>query len=132
MRIGRTGYVHRHIKRNQMVRELPFEYVKFVLKDWWDENVYLQVSRADRNNYFAYEKLLDQVRREWQDHQLRLLVKIKKDPALVRALNIHDVRTLGQYVESEISYLYHVKILRFLGQDFFYLPIQLNKMTEKK
>lgn len=132
MRVGRTGYVHRHIKRNQMVRELPFEYVKYVLKDWWDENIYTQVSRADRNNISAYERLLDQIRHEWQEHQLRLLVKIKKDSALVRALNIHDVRTLGQYVEAEISYLYHVKILRFLGQDFFYLPIQLNKMAEKK
>lgn len=132
MRIGRTGYVHRHIKRNQMVRELPFEYVKYVLKDWWDENVYLQVSRVDRNNHAAYDKLLEQIRREWQEHQLRLLIKIKKDPALLRALNIHDVRTLGHYVESEISYLYHVKIIRFLGQDFFYLPIQLSKMGEKR
>lgn len=131
MRVGRTGYVHRHLKRNQMVRELPFEYVKYVLKDWWDEHVYIPLPRADRNSHLAYERLLENIRGEWQEHQLRLLVKIKRDPTLLRALNIHDVRTLGQFVETEISYLYHVKILRFLGQDFFYLPIHLNKMAAK-
>lgn len=131
MRVGRTGYVHRHLRRNQMVRELPFEYVKYVLKDWWDENIYMQLPRADRNSFANYERLLDGIRGEWQEHQLRLLVKIKRDQTLLRALNIHDVRTLGHFVETEISYLYHVKILRFLGQDFFYLPIQLNKMASK-
>lgn len=132
MRVGRTGYVHRHLKRNQMVRELPFEYVKFVLKDWWDDNVYTQVPRADRNSYAAYDRLLDTIRSEWQDHQVKLLIKIKKDPVLLRALNIHDVKTLGHLVESDISYLYHVKILRFLGQDFFYLPIQVAKPADRK
>ncbi len=123
MRVGRTGYVHRHLKRNQMVRELPYEYVKYVLKDWWDENVYTQVPRAERNSHVAYERLLDTIRTEWQEHQLRLLVRIKKDPNLLRAFNIHDVKTLGTFVENEISYIYHLKILRFLGQDFFYLPL---------
>lgn len=124
MRVGRTGYVHRHLKRNQMVRELPFEYVKYVLKEWWDENVYTQVPRAERNSYAAYEQMMDIIRKEWQEHQLRLLAKIKNDSALLRALNLHDVKTLGQFVENEISYIYYVKILRFLGQDFFYLPVQ--------
>lgn len=132
MRVGRTGYVHRHLKRNQMVRELPFEYVKYVLKDWWDENVYTQVPRTERNSYVAYDRLLDNIRSEWQEHQLRLLMKIKKDPVLLRALNIHDVKTLGHLVENEISYIYHVKILRFLGQDFFYLPIQITKTQEPR
>lgn len=132
MRIGRTGYVHRHLKRNQMVRELPFEYVKYVLKDWWDENVYTQVPRTERNSYVAYDRLLESIRSEWQEHQLRLLLRIKKDPGLLRALNIHDVKTLGHLVENEISYIYHVKILRFLGQDFFYLPIQVAKAPERK
>lgn len=131
MRIGRTGYVHRHLKRNQMVRELPFEYVKYTLKEWWDNNVYLQVPRSERNSVAAYENFLDRIRREWQEHQLRLLVIIKKDSALLRALNIHDVQTLGQLVESQISYLYHVKILRFLGQDFFYLPVHIGTGAEK-
>jgi hypothetical protein len=132
MRIGRTGYVHRPLKRNQMVRELPFEYVKYVLKEWWDEHVYAQVPRVERNNFLAYERLLGQIRAEWQEHQIKLLSIIRRDPDLLRALNLHDVRTLGQFVEMEISYLYHVKILRFLGQDFFYLPIQLNKATDRK
>lgn len=132
MRVGRTGYVHRHLKRNQMMRELPFEYVKYMLKDWWDENVYTKVPRAERNSLAAYERLLGSIRSEWQEHQLRLLIKIKRDQSLLRALNIHDVRTLGHFVESEISYLYHVKIIRFLGQDFFYLPLQLSKVTEKR
>ncbi|GAB4429040.1 MAG: hypothetical protein OHK0011_11360 [Turneriella sp.] len=125
MRVGRTGYVHRHLKRNQMVRELPYEYVKYVLKDWWDENVYTQVPRAERNSQVAYERLLDTIKTEWQEHQLRLLVRIKKDPTLLRALNLHDVKTLSLFVEHEISYLYYVKILRFLGQDFFYLPLHV-------
>jgi len=132
MRIGRTGYVHRHLKRNQMVRELPFEYVKYVLKEWWDENVYTQVPRAERNSHIAYERLIEGIRNEWQEHHLRLLVKIKKDPLHLRALNIHDVKTLAQYVETEISYLYLVKITRFLGPDFFYLPLQLSKVAEKR
>jgi hypothetical protein len=132
MRIGRTGYVHRHLKRNQMVRELPFEYVKYTIKEWWDENVFAQVPRSERNNFVSYERLLDGIRAEWQEHQLRLLVKIKKDPALLRALNIHDVKTLAQYVEVETSYLYLVKILRFLGQDFFYLPLQIAKTHERR
>jgi hypothetical protein len=125
MRVGRTGYVHRHLKRNQMVRELPYEYVKYVLKDWWDENIYTQVPRAERNSHVAYERLLDIIKTEWQEHQLRLLVRIKKDPTLLRALNLHDVKTLSAFVENEISYIYHVKILRFLGQDFFYLPLHV-------
>jgi hypothetical protein len=125
MRIGRTGYVHRHLRRNQMVRELPYEYVKYVLKDWWDENVYTQVPRAERNSQVAYDRLLDTIHTEWQEHQLRLLSRIKKDPQLLRALNLHDVKTLGAFVENEISYIYHVKILRFLGQDYFYLPLQV-------
>lgn len=132
MRIGRTGYVHRHLKRNQMVRELPFEYVKYTIKDWWDENVFAQVPRSERNSHVAYERLLDGIRAEWQEHQLRLLVKIKKDQHLLRALNIHDVKLLSHYVEMETSYLYLVKILRFLGQDFFYLPLQLAKVAERK
>lgn len=125
MHVGRTGYVHRHLKRNQMVRELPYEYVKYVLKDWWDENVYRQVPRSERNNQVAYERMLDTIRTEWQEHQLRLLAKIKKDPTLLRALHLHDIRTLGTFVENEISYVYYVKIVRFLGQDFFYLPLQV-------
>jgi hypothetical protein len=125
MRIGRTGYVHRHLKRNQMLRELPYEYVKYVLKDWWNDNIYTQVPKAERNSHVAYERLLETIRGEWQEHQLRLLARIKKDPALLRALNFHDVKTLGLFVENEISYIYHMKILRFLGQDFFYLPLQV-------
>lgn len=123
MRVGRTGYVHRHLKRNQMVRELPYEYVKYVLKEWWDENVYTQVPRQERNSYAAYERLLDMIRAEWQEHQLRLLAQIRRDPALLRSFNLHEVRTLGIFVENQISFTYHVRILRFLGQDFFYLPL---------
>ncbi|HRP69231.1 MAG TPA: hypothetical protein PLY93_06845, partial [Turneriella sp.] len=73
MRIGRTGYVHRHLSRNQMARELPFEYVKFILKDWWDENIYIALPRTERNSVIAYERILATVRSEWQEHQLRLL-----------------------------------------------------------
>lgn len=132
MRIGRTGYVHRHLKRNQMVRELPFEYVKYVLKDWWDDNVYTQLPRSERNSHVAYDRILEGIRSEWQEHHLRLLIKIKKDPMQLRALNIHDVKTLAHFVEAEISYLYLVKLTRFLGPDFFYLPLQLSKLAERK
>ncbi|MBV6492968.1 MAG: hypothetical protein LDLANPLL_00975 [Turneriella sp.] len=131
MKVARTGYVHRHLKRNQMARELPFEYVKYVLKDWWDENVYTIIPRAERNNPISYERILEGVRSEWQERQLRLLVKIKKDPILLRALNLHDIETLSNLVETEISYLYRIKVLRFLGRDFFYLPIHLSKMAPK-
>ncbi|MCX7632961.1 MAG: hypothetical protein N2Z22_06495 [Turneriella sp.] len=131
MRVGRTGYIHRHLRRKQMARELPYEYVKYVLKDWWDENVYTQVPKAERNNAAAYETILESVRQEWQEHQLQLLAKIRRDPLLTRALNLHDVKTLGQFVENEISYVYYVKILRFIGQDFFYLPLNASKVAAR-
>lgn len=125
MRIGRTGYVHRHLKRNQMARELPLTYIKYVFKEWWDENIYTQLPRNERNSHIAFERLLTGIRDEWHGHHLKLLGKIRQDPDLRRALSLHDVITLGQFLEMETSYLYHVKILRFLGRDFFYLPLRL-------
>ena len=123
MREGRTGYIHRHLKKDQMVRELPFEYLKFILKDWWDEKVYTLLTRAERNSREMFERLVAAVKAIWVKEAPQTLSRIKADPALLRYFNIHDVRNLQRFLEQHLSLIVFTLLNRFLGPDFIYLPL---------
>lgn len=129
MREGRTGFIHRRLKKEQMVRELPFEYLKFVLKDWWDKQVYQKLDKTSRNSREAYTRIMQTVRDLWRDEQPDVLLKIKENGAMHRAFKRHDVNTLGKFIEGEISYLYYVIFMRFLGPDFVYLPVHKHRIS---
>lgn len=129
MRESRTGFIHRRLKKDQMLRELPLEYLKFTLKDWWNLEVYQKLSRQERNSRDQYDKIIRKVTQKWQAEQPKVLMSIRQEPYLLRAMKLHDLNTLGKFIETEVSYLLYVVLLRFLGRDFLYLPV--HKISQK-
>ncbi|MCB1200598.1 MAG: hypothetical protein KDK41_08120 [Leptospiraceae bacterium] len=123
MREGRTGFIHRRLKKDQMLRELPLEYLKFTLKDWWDEKIFRATTRQERNSRETFLTISAQVSELWREEQPKIFSIIRREPYLVRAMKLHDVKTLGKFIETEVSYLLYVILLRFLGPDFIYLPV---------
>ena len=123
MREGRTGFIHRHLKKDQMLRELPFEYLKYILKDWWDLKIYQRVSLKERNSQDKYVNVIQEIRKMWkQDHE-KVLTAISDDPISSRAFKLHDLKALQPLLENEISYLFYCIYVRFLGPDFLYMPM---------
>lgn len=118
---GRTGFIHRHLQKDQMVRELPFEYLKFILKDWWDLNIFQRVSKTDRNSQDKYSHIISAINKMWRQDQPKVLAVIKKDTILLRAFKVHDLKPLEPVIANEISYLFYTIFVRFLGIDFLYL-----------
>ena len=118
---GRTGFIHRHLQKDQMVRELPFEYLKFILKDWWDLKIFQRVSKTDRNSQDKYSHIISVINKIWWQAQPKVLAVIKKDTILLRAFKIHDLKPLEPAIANEISYLFYTIFVRFLGIDFLYL-----------
>ncbi|MCS6984508.1 MAG: hypothetical protein NZM25_05190 [Leptospiraceae bacterium] len=123
MREGRTGFIHRHLRQEQMIRELPFEHLKFILKDWWNEKIYTQLSRNERNSREYYQKIVEAAKQIWQREAPKTLEKITRDPALSRAYEIHDVRFLKKFLEQDLSIIGYSLLIRFLGPDFIYMPV---------
>ncbi|MCB1145362.1 MAG: hypothetical protein KDK38_01065, partial [Leptospiraceae bacterium] len=105
------------------LRELPLEYLKFTLKDWWDEKIFRATTRQERNSRETFLTISAQVSELWREEQPKIFSIIRREPYLVRAMKLHDVKTLGKFIETEVSYLLYVILLRFLGPDFIYLPV---------
>lgn len=121
MREGRTGFIHRRLKREQMVRELPFEFLKFTLKDWWDEKIYQQTTRAGRNSIEEYDNLIRYVKEMWRNEQQDVLRGIRDSNSLLRFFNLHDVNSLKRFLVEKLSFLFYAVFNRFLGPDFIYM-----------
>jgi len=121
----RTGCIHRRMKKNQMLRELPLEFIKFRLKDWWDEDIYKVTNQSNRNSYELYQSIIRQVKKMWFEDQPEILSNIKKNPQLLRALKIHDLKILKVFIDQELPNFFNIMFQRFLGHDFLYLtPIR--------
>lgn len=115
-----TGFIHRRRNLQKMIRELPYEYIKFFLKDWWNENIYIQCSRTDRNSQEIIQAISKTVYQQWQNER-GVLSFIKHDANLLRAFQMRDYQTLNPFLESKLSTLSYLLFLRFLGHDFLYL-----------
>ena len=123
MREGRTGFIHRHLKKDQMIRELPFEYLKYIQKDWWDLKIYQRVNTKERNSVEKFGDIIQEVRKLWRNDHEKVLQAIAKESTFTRAFKLHDLKALQPLMENEISYLFYSIYVRFLGPDFLYLPV---------
>lgn len=129
LREGRTGYIHRFMGRNTMARELPFEFIKFTLKDWWDTNVYKLCDIKDRNSRDIYEKILIEFKDKWTDDQKEIYRKIVNQQLIIKSYHQRDYKALRPFLEKELSFLFYILYSRFLGTDFLYLPF--NKLPRE-
>ena len=120
MRKTKSGFIHRSLKDNQMVRELPFEYLKKTLGNWWDKNIFQKTKRIQRNSKEIYTRFVRIIAALWHEEQPVLLKKIVEDPKAKRAFHLHDLNTILPYVISEISYMFYLIYSRFLNSDFIY------------
>ncbi|MDH5717972.1 MAG: hypothetical protein OEZ22_10070 [Spirochaetia bacterium] len=121
MREGKTGFIHRTLKKQKMVRELPFEFLKYNLKTWWDDEIYSHTKSSERNSVDFFNKITNLSKKMWFEDQVKVISKIKNDPVLLRAFHTRDHKLLKPIIETQISYLFYIILLRFLGQDFIYL-----------
>lgn len=120
MQEDHTGFVHRRRTSRKMIRELPYEYIKFMLLHWWDENIFQQTTKGSRNSQELLYHISKMIFLRWQGERT-ILRKVKDNIALLRAFQIHDYHTLKPFLESELSTLSYLLFLRFLGHDFIYL-----------
>jgi hypothetical protein len=123
LREGHTGYIHRFMGRHHMARELPFEYIKFILKDWWDAHIYKQTTSPERNSRELYNSLVEYFTKLLETEQAKIFRKILQEPLMIKAYNIRDFKMMRPFLELELSYLYYCIFNRFLGPDFLYLPL---------
>lgn len=121
MREGRTGFIHRHLKKNQMARELPFEFIKHSFRAYWDEEVFMKLTKLERNSREMYSNILTTVKKMWRAEQPKVLAMVKNDTQMHRAFNIHDLKSLHKSIEKELSYITLQVYIRFLGPDFVYM-----------
>lgn len=121
MRVGRTGFIHRHLKKNQMARELPFEFIKHSFREYWDEEVFVKLTKLERNSREMYSSIVNSIKKMWRDEQPQVLALVKKEPQMHRAFNIHDLKTLHKHIEKDLSYVTLQIYIRFLGPDFIYM-----------
>ena len=122
LREGHTGYIHRFMGRHHMARELPFEFIKFQLKDWWDINVFKQCNAGERNSGDYHHILVQNFTHQWENEQVKVFQAIIRDPLITRAYHTRDYKNLRPFLEQEISFLYYCIFTRFLGTDFLYMP----------
>jgi len=122
LREGRTGYIHRFLSRKTMARELPFEFIKFTMKDWWDINIYKNTNERDRNLKDIFDQYVVNFQTLWAGEQSVVLEKIADDPAVIKSYHLRDYKLLRPFLQKEISYLFYTLYSRFLGTDFLYLP----------
>ena len=66
----------------------------------------------------------------WYEDQPGILLNIKSDPQLLRALKIHDLKVLKMFLDQEIPNFFNIMYQRFLGHDFLYLHPQIRKKNE--
>ncbi|MDH4262839.1 MAG: hypothetical protein OEV78_07345 [Spirochaetia bacterium] len=123
LREGHTGFIHRFMGRHHMARELPFEFIKFTLKDWWDAHVFKLINSAERNSKDHYNILITNFTHQWELEQNRIFQAITNDPVMTRAYHTRDYKTLGPFLEKELSFLFYCIFNRFLGTDFLYLAL---------
>lgn len=118
-----TGFIHRRRSSQKMIRELPYEYVKYFLQEWWNENIYMSSSRSDRNSPEIIQTISKNVYQQWQKEK-SIMRFIKHDATLLRAFQLRDYHTLNPFLEAKLSTLPYLLFLRFLGHDFLYLDTQ--------
>jgi hypothetical protein len=123
LREGHTGYIHRFMGRHHMARELPFEFIKFTMKDWWDAHVFKLCNDAERNSRDYHNLLVTNFTHEWEQEQSRIYQAIMEDSLMTRAYHTRDYKTLRPFLEKELSFLFYCIFNRFLGTDFLYLPL---------
>ena len=129
MRENKSGFIYRFQKNHhQMIRELPFEYLKRALGYWWDQNIFQKTKRAQKNSKETYNRFIQMVSASWQKEKPILLKKISEHPKAKRAFNLHNLNLILPYIISEISYMFYLVYSRFLGGDFIYLQSE-NKIS---
>jgi len=122
LREGKTGYIHRFMSRNNMARELPFEYIKYTLKDWWDISIFKRCSFKERNSKELHSKIIETFEELWMKDQKKALQNIVQIPIIVKAYHTRDYKALRPFLQKEVSFLFYILYSRFLGTDFLYLP----------
>ena len=108
MRETKCGFVHQFLKNNQMIRELPIEYLKKSLGHWWDENVFQKTRRVERNSKEIYNRFARMVTSSWQKEQPILLKKIAENPEAIKAYNFHNLNLILPHIISEISHMFYL------------------------
>ncbi|MES0489085.1 MAG: hypothetical protein ABUK01_03775 [Leptospirales bacterium] len=129
LREGKTGYIHRFMSRNNMARELPFEYIKYTLKDWWDIGIFKRCTFKERNSKEIHVKIVETFRDLWVKDQKKALQNIIQIPIIVKAYHTRDYKALRPFLQREVSFLFYILYSRFLGTDFLYLPF--NKLPKE-
>ena len=132
MKQTKSGFIHRFLKNNQMLRELPFEYLKKTLGQWWDENIFQKTNRIQRNSKETYTHFIQMMATSWRKEQPILLRKIAEDPQAKRAFHLHKLDLIVPYIISEISYMFYLIYNRFLGSDFIYIQAYQNTVQHAK
>ena len=123
MKKARTGYVHSYMGKNQIRRELPFEYIKSKLMLWWDENVAKVTTTQDQNSRKLYNDIVIHIAKWWKKEQVTILTKIYKNVQLRKELLTHNLKALTPFLDFNLSHLFLLLFIRFLGVDFIYLPV---------
>ncbi|MDH4200899.1 MAG: hypothetical protein OEV66_11045 [Spirochaetia bacterium] len=123
LREGHTGFIHRFMGQHHMARELPFEYIKFTMKDWWDVHVFKLCASAERNSREYYNSLVEKFSGLWEKEQAGIFQSILKDPILSKAYSLRDFKSMRPFLENELSFMFFSIYSRFLGADFLYMPL---------
>ncbi len=129
MRKARTGAIHRKTQGNEIIRELPFEYLKLKIGHWWDIKVFKNIDPVDRNSKEIYDKIIQFTSSLWQIDQPKVLSKIVYSADLQRAFNSHDVGYLKNFLSSNVSYFFYLFYTRFLGTNFIYIPVHKKNVS---
>ena len=129
MRKARTGSIHRKTQGNEIIRELPFEYLKLKIGHWWDVKVFKNIDPSDRNSKEMYDKIVQFASSLWQIDQPKVLSKIVYSADLQRAFNSHDIDSLKNFLSSSLSYFFYLFYTRFLGTNFIYIPVHKKNVS---
>ena len=120
MKEFRIGFIHHFSKKNTMLRELPFEYVKMSLGQWWDDNIYKKIPRPEKNSKEKYENCVQLLVQLWEKDHLKVANQINENSHAKRAFELHNLIVLRPFLQEKLSYLFYLLYTRFLGQDFVY------------
>ena len=120
MKESRIGFIHHFTKKDTMLRELPFEYVKMSLGHWWDDNIYKKIPRPEKNSKDKYENFVQLLVQLWEKDHLKVTNQINKNLHAKRAFELHNLIVLKPFLQEKLSHLFYLLYTRFLGQDFVY------------
>lgn len=117
----RSGFVHRYINRKDVLRELPFEYIKWMLGRWWDVNFFKHLPASQKDSRKFYNQIIERILQRWKHlYKEVILEEIKSSPNLKEKFDNENTDALINYLKHRLDYGTYLACLRFLGMDFVY------------